>query len=146
GSDDEWRKLCGIMGREDLASDPRYATFDARWQNQDSLRDPISNWARQHDKAAIADRLQAAGIRSAPVNMPRDVVASPYLAAPHAFVTLTRPDAGPHDYMTLPFRLSSTPGGQHRASPCLGADTRKVLTELAGLSAAEFAELDAEGV
>jgi crotonobetainyl-CoA:carnitine CoA-transferase CaiB-like acyl-CoA transferase len=48
--------------------------------------------------------------------------------------------------MTLPFRLSLTPGGQHQASPCLGADTRKVLLELAGLSAAELAELEAEGV
>ena len=146
GSDDEWRKLCGIMGREDLASDPRYAMFDARWQNQDSLREPISAWTRQHDKAQVADRLQAAGIRSAPVNMPKDVIASPYLAARNAFVTLTHPDAGTHGYMTLPFRLSFTPGGQHRASPCLGADTRKVLLELAGLSAAEFAELEAEGV
>lgn len=145
GSDDEWRKLCAIIGREDLATDPRYATFDARWKNQDSLREPISAWTRERGKAAIADRLQASGIRSAPVNTPKDVIESPYLAARNAFVTLTHPDAGTHGYMTLPFRLSLTPGGQHRVSPCLGADTRKVLLELAGLSTAEFAELEAEG-
>ena len=146
GNDEEWRKLCGIMGKEELASDPRFAAFDARWQNQDLLRDPITAWTRQHDKAAIADRLQAAGIRSAPVNPPKDVIESPYLAARNAFVTLSHPDAGTHGYMTLPFRLSLTPGGQHRASPCLGADTRKVLLEFAGLTAREFDELDAEGV
>ena len=146
GTDDEWRKLCEIMGRAELASDPRFAAFDARWQNQDLLRQPISAWTVQHDKAAIANRLQAAGIRSAPVNPPKDVIESPYLAARKAFVTLTHPDAGTHGYMTLPFRLSLTPGGQHRASPCLGADTRKVLVELAGLTAQEFDELEAEGV
>jgi crotonobetainyl-CoA:carnitine CoA-transferase CaiB-like acyl-CoA transferase len=146
GTDDEWRKLCEIMGRAELASDPRFAAFDARWQNQDFLREPISAWTRQHDKAAIADTLQAAGIRSAPVNAPQDVIASPYLAARKAFVTLSHPDAGTHGYMTLPFRLSLTPGGQHRVSPCLGADTRKVLIELAGLTAQEFDELEAEGV
>jgi crotonobetainyl-CoA:carnitine CoA-transferase CaiB-like acyl-CoA transferase len=48
--------------------------------------------------------------------------------------------------MTLPFRFSLTPVGQHRASPCLGADTRKVLIELAGLTATEVDELDAAGV
>ena len=146
GTDDEWRKLCEIMGRAELASDPRFAAFDARWQNQDLLRQPISAWTVQHDKAAIANRLQAAGIRSAPVNPPKDVIESPYLAVRKAFVTLTHPDAGTHGYMTLPFRLSLTPGGQHRASPCLGADTRKVLVELAGLTAQEFDELEAEGV
>ena len=146
GTDDEWRKLCEIMGRAELASDPRFAAFDARWQNQDLLRQPISAWTVQHDKAAIANRLQAAGIRSAPVNPPKDVIESPYLAVRKAFVTLTHPDAGTHGYMTLPFRLSLTPGGQHRASPCLGADTRKVLVELAGVTAQEFDELEAEGV
>ncbi len=80
------------------------------------------------------------------MNPPKDVIESPYLAARKAFVTLTHPDAGTHGYMTLPFRLSLTPGGQHRASPCLGADTRKVLVELAGLTAQEFDELEAEGV
>jgi crotonobetainyl-CoA:carnitine CoA-transferase CaiB-like acyl-CoA transferase len=74
------------------------------------------------------------------------VTESPYLAVRNAFVTLAHPDAGTHGYMTLPFRFSRTPVGQHRASPCLGADTRKILTEIAGLSAAEVDELDAAGV
>lgn len=146
GSDDEWRKLCEIMGNSALADDPRFAAFEARWKNQDLLREPISHWTRQHAKADIAERLQAAGIRAAPVNQPKDVTESPYLAARNAFVTLTHAEAGTHAYMTLPFRLSLTPGSQHRASPCLGADTRKVLLELAGLSASEFDELEAEGV
>jgi crotonobetainyl-CoA:carnitine CoA-transferase CaiB-like acyl-CoA transferase len=144
-NDDEWRKLCAIMGQAELASDPRFATFDTRWQNQDLLRAPISQWTRQHSKHAISDKLQAEGIRAAPVNMPKDVIESPYLAARGAFVTLTHPDAGTHGYMTLPFRLSLTPGSQHRASPCLGADTHRVLFELAGLSASEVYELDREG-
>lgn len=146
GSDDEWRRLCAIMDRTDLASDPHFATFEVRWLNQDLLREPISQWTRRHAKHEVADMLQAQGIRSAPVNMPKDVIESPYLAARTAFVTLTHPDAGTHAYMTLPFRLSLTPGSQHRASPCLGADTRRVLFELGGLSAREVAELDAEGV
>jgi crotonobetainyl-CoA:carnitine CoA-transferase CaiB-like acyl-CoA transferase len=146
GNDAEWRTLCEIMGRADLAADPRFATFGARWKNQDALREPITQWTHAFDKHAIADKLQAAGIRSAPVNTPRDVTESPYLAARNAFVTLTHADAGTHGYMTLPFRFSLTPVGQYRASPCLGADTRKVLTEFAGLSAAEVDELDAAGV
>ena len=61
-------------------------------------------------------------------------------------MTLAHPEAGTHSYMTLPFRLSGTPGSQHRASPCFGADSRRVLIELAGLTAGEADELAAEGV
>jgi crotonobetainyl-CoA:carnitine CoA-transferase CaiB-like acyl-CoA transferase len=146
GSDAEWRKFCAIMDDAALASDPRFATFEARWQNQDLLREPIAHWTRQHAKHAIADQLQAAGIRAAPVNTPKDVTESPYLAARKAFVTMTHPDAGTHAYMTLPFRLSLTPGAQHRPSPGLGADTRRILLEFAGLTPGGVDELEAEGV
>lgn len=146
GDDGEWRNLCRVMEQEALATDPRFATFDARWHNQDLLREPISQWTRTRNKHAIADLLQTEGIRAAPVNLPKDVCESPYLAARNGFVTLTHPEAGTHGYMTLPFRLSLTPGAQHRASPCLGADTRKVLLELAGLSSAEVDELEREGI
>jgi crotonobetainyl-CoA:carnitine CoA-transferase CaiB-like acyl-CoA transferase len=146
GSDDEWRRFCGIMGHPALAEDPRFASFDARWRHQDLLREPISQWTRHYAKAEIANTLQSAGIRAAPVNRPNDVIASPYLAARQAFVTLAHPEAGTHSYMTLPFRLSGTPGSQHRASPCFGADSRRVLIELAGLTAGEADELAAEGV
>ncbi len=146
GSDEEWRTFCAITGNEALAEDRRFSSFEARWRHQDLLREPISQWTRQRAKADIANTLQAAGIRAAPVNRPSDVIDSPYLAARGAFVTLTHPEAGTHAYMTLPFRLSATPGAQHRASPCFGADNRKVLTELAGLSDREVDELEAEGV
>ena len=146
GSDAEWRTFCGLMGNDALAGDPRFASFEARWRNQDLLREPISSWTRQRAKADIANLLQAAGIRAAPVNGASEVISSPYLAAREAFVTLTHPEAGTHAYMTLPFRLSLTPGAQYRASPCFGADNRQVLAELAGLSASEIDELDAEGV
>lgn len=146
GSDDEWRNFCALIGNRTLAEDPQFAGFDARWRNQDLLRGPITAWTRQRSKAQMADELQAAGIRAAPVNRPSDVIASPYLAARNAFVTLTHPEAGTHAYMSLPFRLSLTQGSQRRASPCFGADSRQVLQEMAGLTASEVDELVAEGV
>jgi crotonobetainyl-CoA:carnitine CoA-transferase CaiB-like acyl-CoA transferase len=144
-TDAEWRALCGLMGRPDLAGDARYATFEARWRNQDALRDPISAWTRTLGKRDIAARLQAAGVRAAPVLDPREVTEDPYLAHRDFFVELTHPEAGTHRYPSLPFRLSLTPGAQHRASPCLGADTRRILTGI-GLSEAEVDELDRDGV
>ncbi len=146
GGDDEWRRLCGIIGQPSLADDARFATFSERWKHQDELRAPIEAWTRRHDKSAIADQLQAAGIRAAAVMDSEDLHHSPYLKARGAFVRMVHPEAGAHDYQTLPFRLSLTPGSQHRASPCLGADTRFVLSDILKLSADEIAELDREGI
>jgi crotonobetainyl-CoA:carnitine CoA-transferase CaiB-like acyl-CoA transferase len=46
----------------------------------------------------------------------------------------------------LPFRLDVTPGCQNTASPCLGADTRRILAEIVGLSSSEIEELELENV
>jgi crotonobetainyl-CoA:carnitine CoA-transferase CaiB-like acyl-CoA transferase len=145
-TDAEWKALCGIMDRPELAGDARYATFEERWKNQDQLREPITRWTRTLPKMIIAQRLQAAGIRSAPVQDARNVMEDPYLVARDFTTLLTHAEAGTHGHPSLPFRLSLTPGAQRSASPCLGADTRKILTDIVGLSEAEVDELDRAGV
>jgi crotonobetainyl-CoA:carnitine CoA-transferase CaiB-like acyl-CoA transferase len=145
-NDAEWQKLCELMGQPELARDARYATFDERWKNQDSLREPITRWTRTLPKMIIAQRLQAAGIRAAPVQDARNVMEDPYLVARNFTTLLTHAEAGTHGYPSLPFRLGLTPGSQRSAAPCLGADTRKILTDIVGVSAAEVDELDKAGV
>ena len=69
-----------------------------------------------------------------------------YLKARGAFTTLAHPEAGTHNYQTLPFRLSVTPGSQHTASPVLGAHTQMVLSDILKVSADELDELNRDGV
>jgi crotonobetainyl-CoA:carnitine CoA-transferase CaiB-like acyl-CoA transferase len=145
-SDDEWRVLCRIIGDTALADDPRFARFEQRLANQDTLREPIERWTRQHTKFEIADQLQAAGIRAAAVLDSEDLHDSPYLKARGAFIALTHPEAGTHSYQTLPFRLSVTPGSQHTASPPLGAHTQMILKDVLKLPANELDELNRDGV
>jgi crotonobetainyl-CoA:carnitine CoA-transferase CaiB-like acyl-CoA transferase len=146
GDDREWRTLCGIIGNAALADDPRFARFEQRSANQDALREPIERWTRQHTKFEVADQLQAAGIRAAAVLDSEDLHNSPYLKARGAFTTLIHPEAGTHNYQTLPFRLSVTPGLQHAASPILGAHTQMILKDILKLPADELDELNRDGV
>ncbi len=145
-TDSEWRRFCELIGQPSLADDARFASFDARWRHQDLLREPITGWTRGQAKADVAERLQRAGIRAAPVNRPDDLLGHPYLMARGGFVEMTHPQAGTHAYLSLPFRLNGTPGAQRRASPCLGADSHRILREMARLSADEVAELETLGV
>jgi len=145
-SDDEWQRLCTLIASPGLATDERYASFEARWRNQDELREPIETWTRTCDKFYAAARLQKMGIRAAPVLDGGDVTRDPYLAWHGFFTPLAQRDSGTHPHASLPFRLSRTPGSQHSASPSLGADTHHVLREIVGMSIEDIEALDREGV
>ncbi len=144
-NDAAWRTLAEIIGAPQLGSDARYATAAARWKNQDELREPISNWTRRMTKHEAAALLQAAGIAAAPVQDGKDIVEDPYLAARGFFTTLDHPEAGRRSYQGLPFKLSRTPGGQHRASPCLGEHTGTILRDILHLSESDIAALEQSG-
>lgn len=72
--DAEWESLCRLMGRADLAADPRFASHGARKANEDALDAYIREWTGSRDKWAIADQLQEAGIAAAPVEHLRDML------------------------------------------------------------------------
>src|SRR5690606_29308108 len=72
--DEQWASLCRILGRPELAADPRFVTHAARKANEDAVDALISNWTRSRDKWTIADALQAAGIAAAPVEHLRDML------------------------------------------------------------------------
>jgi len=145
-SDDQWQRFCALIERPALAADERFARFESRWSHQNELRAAIETWTRTRDKFYAAARLQAQGIRAAPVLDAGEVTRDPHLAWHRFFTPLTQSESGTHAHPSLPFRLSRTPGSQHRASPCLGADTHHVLREIAGMSNEEIAALHREGV
>ncbi len=43
-TDDEWRALCEVMGRSDLADDPRFKTLADRKSNEDALESEVEAW------------------------------------------------------------------------------------------------------
>jgi crotonobetainyl-CoA:carnitine CoA-transferase CaiB-like acyl-CoA transferase len=143
--DEEFQSLCHVMQRPDLAQDPRFAALPVRLRHQDELEAIIADWTRGQNKRDAADRLQSAGVPAAPVNDAAEAAASPYLAHRGHFTDLFHPEIGVIPHEGLPFRLGGTPGGQHRASPCLGQDTDMILRDILGLTDADIAQLARDG-
>ncbi len=129
-SDAEWRGLCEVIDRADLADDPRFSSFDERWKHQDELYPIISGWTKDKLKRQVAEDLQAHGVPSAPVNNGGDVATDPALHAAHFFTALNHPEAGRHEYPGLGYRLNRTPGSMRKPSPCFGQHNHRVLTEI----------------
>ena len=51
--DTVFRRLCTAMGREELATDPRFATHLARSDHPQEIEAEIADWAKRHDADEI---------------------------------------------------------------------------------------------
>ncbi|MEZ2131482.1 MULTISPECIES: CaiB/BaiF CoA transferase family protein [unclassified Sinorhizobium] len=142
----QWQILCRLIGRTELAEDPRFATLAERLRNRDALTAILSDWTRHHDKHELAALLQNGGVAAAPVATAADVANSDYLAYRGFFTELEHPDAGRHRHPGLPIHLSGTPGGQVRAAPQFGGHNMHVLQEILALSPEEIARITASAM
>ncbi|MCP2192606.1 CaiB/BaiF CoA transferase family protein [Williamsia deligens] len=79
--DTVFRRLCGAMGRPDLADDPRFATHGARGTNQDEIDRLIAEWTATIDRADLLALLDEAGVVAGPINTVADIVDDPQLRA-----------------------------------------------------------------
>ncbi|MGH7153595.1 MAG: CoA transferase, partial [Acetobacteraceae bacterium] len=57
-----WPALLSVMGRPELADDPRFASLEARWENRDTLNGIIESWTGQHGKHDVMRLLGDAGV------------------------------------------------------------------------------------
>lgn len=144
--DDEWTALCRLMEREDLLSDPRFASLALRKSHEDELDAVVAAWTRQRDKWANTTRLQAAGIAAAPVEHLRDMLENdPQL--PGHYQTVRQPEA-PEIDIVIDREAARWVGRELvlRRAPVLGEHNPYVVQDLLGRSDEAFAELLARDV
>jgi crotonobetainyl-CoA:carnitine CoA-transferase CaiB-like acyl-CoA transferase len=145
-SDAEWRALCGVIGRPELADDPRFATESERHRRQDELDAIIAAWTAGLDAHEAMARLQAAGVPAGAVLDGRDLATNPHLEARGFFPRLTHSEAGTHPYPGQPIRLSGTPAQFRSDAPLLGEHNAPLLRDLLGMTEAAYTELEQRGV
>lgn len=146
--DTVFARLAAVLGRPELAADPRFADHAARGRNQDELDAIIADWAAQRGSAELIETLSAAGVIAGPINTVAEVVADPQLRArgmiaEHFDERIGRTVLGPG---IMP-ALSESPGAIRTPAPGRpGRDNADVYTGLLGHPAEELAELHERGV
>jgi CoA:oxalate CoA-transferase len=138
-----WPRLVGVLGRPELAQDPRFATPLARRDHQDALRAVIAEWLGRFTSAdAALEALTAARIPCAPVLAPREVVAHPHLAARGFFPEVPHPARGVVRVTATPFQVDGRPTRPAGPAPYrIGEHTRAVLESFLGYAPARVAAL-----
>ncbi len=145
GSDEEWRKLAGAIGRPELASDPRFATHGARKANEDELDAEISAWTRERDPWQVTYLLQGHGLMAGVVEDLADmVVRDPQLPAQHFGEVSDRAGAVSYTAHRQPIRLDGQMPPLVRP-PVLGEHNEYVLKQVLNLTDEEYVELLVSG-
>ena len=146
GSDAEFAALCRVIGRAELAVDPRFADVVSRYRHQDELDEAISVWTSEQASQDAAAALQGAGVAASPVSSVADLMRDPHLRERGFFETTAHAEAGVWEMDGVPWRLSLTPAHVRLNGPCFGEHNDYVFRHLLGLSAEEVAALEIEGV
>ena len=144
--DEQWRALCRVMGRDELADDARFATHDVRLANEDALDVAIEDWTRLRDRYAVMALCQEAGIAAGAVQDGEDLnVRDPQLRARSFFTTANAENWGDYGVDSFPARFNGQRPSRYEGVHRVGEDTFAVMTEVLGMDDAEVAELMAEG-
>jgi benzylsuccinate CoA-transferase BbsF subunit len=144
--DAEWRRFAEVIGRPDLASDPRFQTLASRKANEDQLEALVTGWTISRSPEDVTRTLQESSIPAFTSCSNKDVAEDPHLNQRDFFVRLEHPEVGSRQQLGIPFHFSRTPCSVRRPAPRLGEHTDHVLREILGYSADEVARLRAAGV
>jgi formyl-CoA transferase len=140
-----WIAMIGVMGRPELADDPRFADGAARWENRDALNAMIEEWTATRTKHEVMRLLGAAGVPCGAVQDTGEVLADPHLKAREMIVDVDYPTRGTYKTVGCPVKLSDSPVAVTRP-PMLGEHTAALLNELCGVDPDEVARLREGGV
>ncbi|MBW4091115.1 MAG: CoA transferase [Proteobacteria bacterium] len=141
-----WRNLLVAMGREELAGDPRFATNAARAANMDAVDAVVADWTRGLGKHAVFAATKRHRIPSAPVRDVAEVMDDPHMHARGFLERVEHPEFGSVVLQGSPLRLHGAERVATVPSPSIGQHNAEVYREWLGLSPAEVAGLQAEGV
>ncbi|WP_329386662.1 CaiB/BaiF CoA transferase family protein [Streptomyces sp. NBC_01716] len=138
-------KLCAVIGRPDLAEDPRFAHVEGRMTHQEFLEGEIGAWAAGRTREAIARALDEAGVPYAKVASVAEVAESPQIAARDMIVESEHPELGTIRMPGNPIKMEKTPPMVRKAPPRVGEDNSHVYGGILGLSAQDMAQLRGSG-
>jgi len=131
-SEEEWQKLCELLGHPEWQKDQRFATRAVRQENHDELDRLIEEWTRQHTHYEVMHLLQDNGLVAGAILNVAELSDDPHLKQRGYF--LRSKDGTQGLFLGLPFRMSMGSGDIRWRGPDLGQHNEYVLTELLGFS------------
>ncbi|MBI1239141.1 MAG: CoA transferase [Alphaproteobacteria bacterium] len=135
GNDGQFKKACRVLGRDDLASDPRFTSMAGRNTNRAALTAILSEALSQADGTALARAFLEAGVPAGTLNDVAEALSDPQTQV-REMVIETEGYRG----IASPIKLSRDRARLRRVPPRFNADGAQILAE-AGYSDQEIQAL-----
>ena len=137
------QRVFSVVGRADLAQDPRYFSPAGRRAHGDEIDKVVADWISARAMAEVLEKFAANDCAIARVYDAEALLGDPHLAARGTFAPFHDPDLGPIRVQAPTARLSLTPASIRHLGGSLGADNDAVYRELLGLDESHLAVLRA---
>ncbi len=146
GNQSQYVKLCGAIGRPELATDERFAANGGRLKNFPALFDELSVALKQKTRTEWEDILYEVGVPAGPINDYKQALEHPQSIAHQNKIEMDHPFGVKVPGIASPFRFSESQIEYRLPPPLLGQHTREVLGQYLSIGEAEFGQLVNEGV
>jgi crotonobetainyl-CoA:carnitine CoA-transferase CaiB-like acyl-CoA transferase len=130
GNDSQFQRFCAVVGLDELAADPDFATNSARVTNRARLRETIIERLASRSRDELLSALEGAGVPASPINTIGQMFADPQTVARGMRLDLDDGHGNTLPSVRAPMVMSETPLVYERPSPRLGEHTAEILAEL----------------
>ena len=132
GNDNQYQKLCGVLGAPELAQQAEYRDNVGRLAHRNELVGKLSELTKRMKGTELLDKLEAVGVPAGPINDLDQVFADPQVI--HRGMRLALPSTAAKDGkipgVRTPIVIGGKPMASGRPSPQLGEHTAEILREI----------------
>jgi len=141
-----FKRFCDLVGKPELANDPRFLTDELRAENGVALSEEATAWAADKTTDEALEILAQFRLPAGPMLTPRQILDDPHVRSAGFIQDIDVPGLQkPVPYVTPAYRLSESPASIEVGPPLPGEHTDGILAEL-GYSAEQISELRSKAV
>jgi len=143
--DSIFKRLMGLIGRNDLAQDPALENNDGRVARVAELDQAIGQWAQTMTTDEALQLLDSVAVPGGKIYTVADIANDPHYKARGNIETIEMHDGTKLDVPGVIPKLSRTPGSIKTLAPDIGENTDAILRDI-GLSNDQIESLKARGI
>lgn len=146
GNDAQFRKLCALIGRDDLASDTRFLKMRDRNANREAMTAALNSTLAQRPTSHWLSLLADSEVPAGSINNYQQVFEHPQVVHRKLRVDMQHPEGGTIGMVANPIRLSKTPVQYRYPPPLRGQHTDEILASVLQKTPVEINDLKVQNV
>lgn len=144
--DSLWHRLCQLVGREDMATNPRFLHDSDRQKNRFLIDAVLTPWFKARTVAEALNELHRARIPAERVDNIADLTNNPQVRARELIVYQEHPGLGQIPLPGVLPKLSMNPGSVDKPAPGIGEHNLAIYHNMLGISREKVSLLEQQGV